>query len=137
MGFLDDVLGTSVPKGDLAKPLMIALAALLASGALHKSSPSMPAGNAAPSDGGLLGGLGGLLEKFQQSGQGDIIKSWIGSGQNLPINASQLATALGPTVIKMLAAKTGMSEQELTAQLSQVLPGIVDKLTPAGKLPSA
>jgi uncharacterized protein YidB (DUF937 family) len=144
MGFLDDVLGSSVPKGNYAKPLLIALGALLASGMLHKkaaptptqtptSPPPVPTSAA---EGGLLGGLGGLLERFQQSGYGDMINSWIGTGQNQPISPNQLGTALGPNIIKSLAERTGMSEQELTAQLSQILPGVVDKLTPKGRLPT-
>ena len=88
------------------------------------------------SPGGLFGGLGGLLEKFQQSGHGDVAKSWVGSGQNQPISPGPLSSALGPSIIKALAQKTGMSEQELTAQLSQALPGFVDKLTPQGRLPT-
>src|SRR5215470_19426235 len=144
MGFLDDVLGSSVPKGNLAKPLMIAFGALLASGALHKqfssSGPSAsgtPVGNPEAGDGGLLAGLGGLLGRLQQSGQGDVAKSWVGPGQNQPISPSQLGSSLGPALITVLAAKSGMSEQELTAQLSQLLPGVVDKLTPNGRLPTA
>ena len=144
MGMLDDVLGSAVPKGSLSKPLMIALMALLASGALHRSASAAPsAAGAAPSGdgggllgGGLLGGLGGLLERFQQSGQGDIIKSWIGGGPNASISPTQMGSALGPEIIKMLAQKTGLPEQELQTQLSQLLPGIVDKLTPAGRLPT-
>ena len=139
MGMLDDVLNSAVPKGNLAKPLMIAAAALLASGALHKqSSPSAPSVGKTPAEpsGDLLAGLGGLLERFQQSGQSDIIKSWVGSGQNTPIAASQLAAVLGPSIIKALAAKSGMSEQDLTSQLSQILPNIVDQLTPNGRLPT-
>jgi len=143
MGLLDDVLGSSVPKGNLAKPLMIAFGALLASGALHKqfssSGPSAsgtPVGNPEAGDGGLLAGLGGLLGRLQQSGQGDVAKSWVGPGQNQPISPSQLGSSLGPALITVLAAKSGMSEQELTAQLSQLLPGVVDKLTPNGRLPT-
>jgi len=89
-----------------------------------------------PGAGGLLGGLGGLLEKLQQSGHGDVAKSWVGSGQNQPISPGPLSSALGPSIIKALAQKTGMSEQDLTAQLSQALPGFVDKLTPQGRLPT-
>jgi uncharacterized protein YidB (DUF937 family) len=84
----------------------------------------------------LLGGLGGLLEKFQQSGHGDVTKSWVGSGQNQPISPGSLGSALGPSIIKALSEKTGLSEQEVTAQLSQLLPGFVDKLTPQGRLPT-
>ena len=75
-------------------------------------------------------------EKLQQSGHGDVAKSWVGSGQNQPISPGPLSSALGPSIIKALATKTGMSEQELTAQLSQALPGFVDKLTPQGRLPT-
>jgi uncharacterized protein YidB (DUF937 family) len=89
-----------------------------------------------PQAGGLLGGLSGLLEKFQQSGHGDVAKSWVGSGQNQPISPGQLSSALGPSLIKTLAEKTGMSEQDVTAQLSNILPGFVDKLTPQGRVPT-
>jgi uncharacterized protein YidB (DUF937 family) len=83
-----------------------------------------------------LGGLGGLLNQFQQSGLGDVVKSWIGPGQNQPISPNQLGSALGPQIIKVLAQKTGMSEQEITAHLSQILPNAVDRLTPNGRMPT-
>ncbi len=141
MGFLDDVVNKSVPQGSsILKPLMLAFVALLASGALsRKQAPAAapgtsPASN--PEAGGLLGGLGGLLEKLQQSGQGEVAKSWVGNGPNPPISPGSLGSALGPSIIKALAEKTGLSEQEVTAQLSQALPGLVDKLTPQGRLPT-
>jgi len=146
MGFLDNAVNKSVPQGSsLAKPLLLALGALLASGALTgaltgKQAPTPAPGTnpaaADPQAGGLLGGLGGLLEKFQQSGHGEVAKSWVGSGANQPISPGQLSTALGPSLIKTLAEKTGMSEQDMTAQLSNILPGFVDKLTPQGRVPT-
>ena len=139
MGFLDNVANKAVPQGSsLAKPLMLAFTALLASGVLgRKQEPaSAPAPASHPEAGGLLGGLGGLLEKFQQSGHGDVAKSWVGSGQNQPIPPGSLGSALGPSIIKTLSEKTGLSEQEVTAHLSQLLPGLVDKLTPQGRLPT-
>ena len=143
MGFLDNVINKSVPqeKGSgIAKPLMLAFGALLASGALtRKQAPaSAPGANPAadPQPGGLLGGLGGLLDKLQQSGSGDVAKSWIGSGPNQPISPGQLGSALGPSLIKILAEKTGSSEQDVTAQLSKILPAFVDKLTPQGRIPT-
>jgi uncharacterized protein YidB (DUF937 family) len=60
----------------------------------------------------------------------------VANGQNQPISPGSLGSALGPSIVKALAEKTGMSEQEVTAQLSQVLPGFVDKLTPQGRLPT-
>jgi uncharacterized protein YidB (DUF937 family) len=85
----------------------------------------------------VLGGLGGLLNKLQQGGLGNVANSWVGSGQNQPVSPGQLGSALGPSIIKMLAQKSGLSEEEMTKQLSQVLPGVVDKLTPSGRLPTA
>ena len=142
MGAFDDIVGSAVPKGGLAKPLILALGALLASGVLFKTGApddSAKRRAAPPSDdteGGLLGGLGGLLNRFQQNGLGDQIDSWIGPGQNKPVAPRQLGTALGPDVVKSLAQRTGLSEQDLMAQLSQILPDVVDKLTPEGRLPT-
>jgi len=61
--------------------------------------------------------------------------SWVGSRQNQQVSPGRLGSALGPDIIKALAGRTGLSEEELTRQLSQVLPGIVDSLTPVGRLP--
>ncbi len=142
MGFLDNVVNKSVPQGSgVAKPLMLAFSALLASGALtqKKQAPTSAPGTspaADPQAGGLLAGLGGLLGKLAQGGQGDVAKSWVGSGPNQPISPGSLGSALGPTIIKTLAEKTGVSEQEVTAQLSKILPAFVDKLTPQGRIPT-
>ena len=139
MGTLDDVLGSAVPKGSVAKPLIIALGALLASGALFKNANSGAASSSSPapsSSPDLQGGLGGLLNQFQQGGLGDIMKSWIGPGQNQPVSPNQLSSVLGPQIIQILAQKTGLSEQEITSHLSQILPKVVDKLTPNGRLPT-
>jgi uncharacterized protein YidB (DUF937 family) len=142
MANLDDIIRNALPGGSITKPLMIALLGLLASGALFKggnAQSSAAAPQAPPANeglGGLLGGLGGLLEKFQQGGQGNVINSWIGSGQNQPVQPGQLGTILGPNIIKTLAQSTGLSEEELTKQLSQILPGVVDKLTPNGRVPT-
>ena len=107
MGFLDNVLNKSVPQGSSpAKPLLLALGALLASGALTRKQSAPGTSSASePDAGGLLGGLGGLLEKLQQSGHGDVAKSWVGSGQNQPISPGPLGSALGPSIIKALATK--------------------------------
>jgi uncharacterized protein YidB (DUF937 family) len=142
MGLLDDVIGSAVPGGNLSKPLIIALFALLASGALYKrSTPEAPAADKPvtppkDADEGVLGGLGGLLRQFQKTGHDDVIDTWIGPGQNRPMSPGQLGSALGPNVVKSLAQKTGLSEQDLLAQLSQILPDVVDKLTPSGRLPT-
>jgi uncharacterized protein YidB (DUF937 family) len=81
------------------------------------------------------GGLNGLIESFTKNGLGDIISSWVGTGKNLPISAEQITKALGQGKIGQLASQTGLSKDDLTKHLSGILPGIVDKLTPQGKVP--
>ena len=86
--------------------------------------------------GGLLSGLGGLLTQFQQSGQGNLVNSWVGTGQNAPATPNQISQALGPDTVRELAQRTGLPEDQVAAQLSQELPQVVDKLTPNGRLPT-
>jgi uncharacterized protein YidB (DUF937 family) len=142
MASLEDTIHSAVPGGSVGKPLMLALLALLASGVLFRGSGAGATTNAGPEPtssegaGGLLGGLGGLLGKLQKGGLGNVTNSWVGSGQNQPVSPGQLGPALGSDLMKALAQRSGLSEEELTKQLSQVLPGVVDKLTPAGRLPT-
>lgn len=82
------------------------------------------------------GGLGGLMEKFNQAGLGDVLGSWIGSGQNTPIGADQLGQVLGRDTMDDLAGRLGISQGEAAGQLAQVLPGLIDKLTPHGQAPA-
>jgi uncharacterized protein YidB (DUF937 family) len=83
-----------------------------------------------------LGGLGGLLQSFQQGGHGDIINSWIGPGQNQPITPDQLHQALGPQGVDNLSRLTGVAAPDLISELSRVLPGVIDRLTPQGRIPN-
>lgn len=145
MGFFDDAVQDAVPGGSLAKPIMIAIGALLLKNMLTKKSEPEPAPAPAPSPslpplggdgGGLLGGLGDLVSKFERAGQGGTIGSWIGSGPNQPINPGQLGSTLGQTTISDLARQAGVSEQDLLNGLAQALPGVIDKLTPQGRLPT-
>ncbi len=84
---------------------------------------------------GEQGGLQGLVQKLQAGGLGEQVKSWISTGQNLPINAEQLQQVLGNPQITALAGKLGIDPQQAAAQVAQFLPGLVDKLTPNGQLP--
>jgi uncharacterized protein YidB (DUF937 family) len=82
------------------------------------------------------GGLGGLVGKFEQAGLGNVVSSWIGSGQNLPISADQLQSVLGSDAVAGIAAKLGINPADAMGQLSTMLPGLVDKLTPNGQAPT-
>jgi len=83
-----------------------------------------------------LGGINGLVSAFQKNGLGDIVASWISNNTNLPITAAQIQSVLGQGPLQDLAAKTGMSANEVASNLSEHLPGLVDQLTPNGQLPS-
>lgn len=80
-------------------------------------------------------GMAGLVQNFNSNGLGDVMSSWISKGQNLPISPNQLQQALGGDLLQQLTGKTGLSEGDLTGQLSGLLPQVVDKLTPDGQLP--
>jgi len=86
-------------------------------------------------NGSAQGGLGGLLEKFQQSGLGDVAASWVGTGQNQPVSPDQISNVLGGDTIGALAQQLGMGHGDLAGQLSQILPQVVDHLTPGGQAP--
>ena len=81
------------------------------------------------------GGISGIMEQFKSQGMGDTVKSWISTGPNLPISPDQVHQALGSDTIAQLAAKLGMTPQELSAKLSTALPQVVDKMTPTGVIP--
>jgi uncharacterized protein YidB (DUF937 family) len=93
------------------------------------------AGNLLANDGDH-GGLGGLVGKFEQAGLGNVVSSWIGSGQNLPISADQLQSVLGSDAVAGIAAKLGINPADAMGQLSTMLPSLVDKLTPNGQAPA-
>jgi uncharacterized protein YidB (DUF937 family) len=94
-----------------------------------------PGGGAAASGG--IGGLVGLVERFHQGGLGDVVNSWVGTGQNLPVSGDQLRSVLGGDTVANLASQLGMNHGDLLGQLSHLLPQVVDQLTPNGQLPQA
>jgi uncharacterized protein YidB (DUF937 family) len=90
------------------------------------------------SAGGILSdGLGGLVDQFKQSGQGNLADSWVKTGPNQPVTPNQVEQAIGSDVLAALVERTGLSRDELLARLSQELPNAVDKLTPDGRIPNA
>ena len=81
------------------------------------------------------GGLGGLLQSFQQNGLGHLVESWIGTGQNLPVSADQIRNTLGTDATARIAQATGIPQAEVEGHLTAVLPQLIDHLTPNGQLP--
>jgi uncharacterized protein YidB (DUF937 family) len=108
----------------------------------NKAANSMLGDSSNPLATGLLhminnnpGGLSGMLQSFHDKGLGGLVSSWVGTGQNLPISADQIQHVLGSDQVKELAAKAGISPDIASNALSQLLPSLVDKLTPNGEMP--
>lgn len=84
------------------------------------------------------GGLAGLIQAFQNGGLGEVAKSWVSTGQNLPISAEQIQSVLGSSgLLQNLASQFGLSSEQVSGQLAELLPQVVDKLTPNGTLPES
>ena len=81
------------------------------------------------------GGLEGLIQSFQQGGLGEIVNSWVSTGQNLPISAEQIQSVLGDSSLSGLAAQLGVSPEQASGSLADMLPQLIDQLTPNGQMP--
>jgi uncharacterized protein YidB (DUF937 family) len=154
MGLLDAVvgaLGQGGGAGGGGNPLLGALISMLAQGGQGGGgggggvlgqvlgSALGGGGSGAGMGGGMgsgMGGLGALLEQLQRGGLGEQAASWVGRGENLPISADQLSQVLGGDTLGKLAQQLGMGQGEVAGQLSQMLPEVVDRLTPDGQLPA-
>lgn len=155
--------GQTAPGSGGMSPMTMALLGLLAYKAVRSFTANQP--NALPANpqpnsnasgglGGLLkgglgslltgaaggaalsGGLNDLLKQFEQGGQGEVAKSWVGNGQNKSISPNDLASALGGDRINELMSMSGLPRDELLNGLSRQLPDVVDQLTPQGRLPT-
>src|SRR6516165_905492 len=121
MGLLDDVLGMA-GMGNAAQTQQHAgILNLLMS---YITSPQ-------------VGGISGLQQMFQQKGLGSLVSSWIGTGQNLPLSGDQLQNVLHGSALENIATQSGMNLGQVSSLVSQMLPHLVDKLTPNGQVPDA
>lgn len=127
MGLLDSILGSVMGGGQSQNSGQAALINAVIQMIANK--------------GGNNGGLAGLVQALQQGGLGDVASSWVGKGQNMPVSPEQLRNALGGSdgggLLAQLAQSAGLSQNEASSQLSQILPGLVDKLTPDGQIPQS
>ena len=81
------------------------------------------------------GGLEGLIQSFQQGGLGEIVNSWVSTGQNLPISAEQIQSVLGGSSLSGLAVQLGVSPEQASGSLADMLPQLIDQMTPNGQMP--
>ena len=138
-GMLGSVLGGGNSAGGglgggVQGALLTAVIGMLANGAMGGGANAAPGAQA--QGGGGMGGLGDLIGKFSRGGMGDVVGSWVGTGQNAPISGDQLTNVLGSGTIADLAKQLGLSQQETAGQLSEMLPEVVDRLTPTGQAPA-
>ena len=118
MGLLDSVIGalsgvrSSSGRGDLLSAVLRML-----------------------SDDGDGPGMRGLQERFEESGLAATLQSWISRGANMPIEPEELQRVLGDDTIAALAQQQGLPPSTTADRLAQMLPFVVDKLTPGGRLP--
>jgi uncharacterized protein YidB (DUF937 family) len=135
--------------------ILSTLAGALEGAANSNNSAGTPTGAGTANTGGLLGGLGGgvvlsqivsmiqsrpgglsgVLQSLQQGGLGHLVQSWIGTGQNLPVSPDQVRNTLGSDWISRITQMTGLSQSDVEQHLSQLLPQVVDHLSPNGQLP--
>ena len=149
MGLLDEALkqftqGGQGGQGGTGNQPLIAVfqELLLGKQAGNQPSPqqqaSTPQASASQAGGAAqdLGGLGGLLAQLQAAGLDDVVRSWVGTGQNKPVQPDELGDALGKKTVTQMADKAGCSQDDLLTQLSKALPGLIDKLTHDGRIPT-
>lgn len=122
MGILDDMMQRSGGLAGLAQnpQVMAAVMSLL-------SSRDTSVGGS--------GGLAGLVEAFAKKGMGEIVSSWISTGPNPPVTATQVTDVLGSDVLSQFAAKAGVPQQQAGGLLASLLPTVIDQLTPKGEVP--
>ncbi len=135
MGLLDSVMG-SVMGGNTAQGGAGGASLGNIIGVLASNPQLLQAVTGMLGSDGSHGGLGGLIGKFEQAGLGGVIGSWIGSGNNQAISSDQLHQVLGSDAISELSGKLGINMGDTANQLSQILPGLINHLTPQGQVPS-
>jgi uncharacterized protein YidB (DUF937 family) len=118
MGLLDQItkaLGNKVSDGEGQNPLLESILGMV-------NNPE-------------TGGLTGMVETFKSKGLGGVVASWISTGQNQPISSEQIQRVLGGEKIEWIADKIGASKEDVASGLAKLLPEVIDKLTPDGKIP--
>jgi len=128
MSLIDEILQNKAALGSVAE-LVAKNPQLLRAAASLLSTKDTSVGGA--------GGLGSLLGAFQNKGLGDVAASWVGTGQNQPVSADQVASALGNDTLSQFAGKAGIGLDEAGPVLAALLPMLVDRTTPKGQVPDA
>jgi uncharacterized protein YidB (DUF937 family) len=154
MGLLDSIIGSAMGGGQQGggNPLMqLAMQMLMKQGGGQQGgagglgglggmlgSVLGGGGNQAPAQTQAapdVGGLGGILEAFQKGGLGHLADSWVGTGENLPVNGDQVSEVFGQDKIAQMANQLGMSHGDVSGGLAKMLPELINHVTPNGQVP--
>ncbi|MEJ8851384.1 YidB family protein [Variovorax rhizosphaerae] len=146
MGMLSEILGglvngavggrgTAQPGGGVRSPILMALLPILLSVLSRRGNQGGGAFGGAAAGGGGLGGLGDLLGRLTQRGYGQQAASWVGTGDNEPLPPGAIDEIFGAQELRQVADQAGISSEEARAGISELLPDIVDHLTPQGTVP--
>lgn len=149
MGLLDQILGglTGGMQGEGQAPMgrsfgggagggaMMALLPIVLSMLSNRGGGTGAVAAPVMGGGGAMAGLGGLLQQLTQSGYGQQADSWVGTGANEPLPPQAWSKVLPPEQLSAIASQAGISEDEARHGLSQLVPEVVDHLTPQGQLP--
>lgn len=138
MGLFDSVLGAVMNNGQQPQEGASGQASGLGGilGMLASNPQLIQIAMGLLSNDGQQGGLGGLVSKFEQAGLGGAMNSWIGGGPNQPVSGDQITSALGTNTVSDIAGRLGLNPDDVASQLSQVLPGLINHLTPEGQAPA-
>ena len=79
------------------------------------------------------GGIGGLMQKFSGAGLGDLMKGWVSNGPNPPATAQHIEQVFGADQLAQIASQTGVDPSQISGHIAEILPQLVDKLTPHGQ----
>jgi uncharacterized protein YidB (DUF937 family) len=101
------------------------------------SNPVLAAVGSLLAGGGSAGGLTALINQFTQAGLGQHVQSWVSNGPNMPISPDQVSQALGSDKIGQLAQAAGIDPTQMLGHLSQLLPQLINHLTPDGQVPTS
>lgn len=150
MGLLDSVLGSVLGGGgqQQSNPLLQLAMQMLASkgggaqgGGLGGLGSMLGGALGGGQQGGApaapdMGGLGGIIDAFQKGGLGHLADSWVGTGENMPVEPEQISQVFGEDKISAMASQLGMSQGDVSGGLAKILPDLINHVTPNGQLPA-
>jgi len=147
MGLLSEILGglansalggraDTRPGGGARSPLLMALLPIVLS-MLSQRGQSSDGGGGPAGAGGLSGGLGDLLSRLTQRGYGPQAASWVGTGANAPLPSGAIDEVFDAHELQQMAHQAGVSRDDMRSGLSELLPDVIDHLTPGGAVPDA